>query len=122
MASRREAGAVAATVIAGGDDQFVDETPKTTLKGCGLDVVAFGSINPEPEDVAVVDEDGTRHRYRKLVLRDGRVVGGVFLAQSEDAVAAERAAEEGRQFDVDDIARLGARDWAPLHLQPVAPG
>ena len=111
---------VAATVIAGGDDRFVDEVPKTTLKGCGLDVVSFGSINPEPHDVAIVDEDWAKHRYRKVVLREGRVVGGVFLGHDEDAVAAERAAEDGRQFNADEIARLGTRDWTPLRADPVA--
>ena len=105
---------VAATVIAGGSDHYVDAVPKTTLKGCGLDVVSFGSIGTDDGDVTVVDEDRTRHRYRKLILRDGQVIGGVFLGHTDDAVAAERAIEDDRHFDPSDIARLTAGDWAPL--------
>jgi len=111
---------VAATVIAGGDDRFVDQVPKTTLKGCGLDVVSFGSVHAEPDDVAIVDEDWAKHRYRKVVLRQGRVVGGVFLGLDADAVAAEQAVEEERRWNPDDIARLGTRDWTPLRADPVA--
>jgi len=111
---------VAATVIAGGDDRFVDQVPKTTLKGCGLYVVSFGSVHAEPDDVAIVDEDWAKHRYRKVVLRQGRVVGGVFLGHDEDAVAAEQAVEEERRLNPDDIARLGTRDWTPLRADPVA--
>ena len=110
---------VAATVIAGGDDAYVDVTPKTTLKGCGLDVVSFGPVAPTADEVAVVDDDRARHRYRKLVFRDGRLEGGIFLGHGDDAIAAEQAAADGRHFTPDEIATLQSGDWAPLAAQPV---
>lgn len=111
---------VAATVIAGGDAAYVDVVPKTTLKGCGLDVVSFGAIEADAGDVVVAGEDRLRHRYRKVVLRAGRVVGGVFLGHADEAVGAARAADEGRPLDADDVDRMLAGDWAPV-VAPAVP-
>jgi nitrite reductase (NADH) large subunit len=113
---------VAATVIAGGDATYVDVVPKTTLKGCGLDVVSFGAIEADEGDVAIVDEDRLRHRYRKVVLRAGIVVGGVFLGHADEAVAAEQAADDGRRFDSADVARMRAGDWTPVLAPAVTAG
>ncbi|MFJ9635317.1 NAD(P)/FAD-dependent oxidoreductase [Streptomyces sp. NPDC101178] len=45
----------------------------------GLDLAAFGEARPLPGDDVVRLADGTRGAYRTVVVRDGRLAGGVLL-------------------------------------------
>ncbi len=99
----------AATNIAGGEASFHGEAPLTMLKGVGIDVVSFGRIEAGVDDrVAVVRPSG-EHSYRKLVLRDRQVVGGVFLGHPEHAVIAQEWYLGRRRLDDPELAEHG---WA----------
>lgn len=45
----------------------------------GLDLAAFGEARPLPGDDVIRLADGTRGAYRSVVVRDGRLAGGVLL-------------------------------------------
>ncbi|WP_433397436.1 NAD(P)/FAD-dependent oxidoreductase [Streptomyces sp. CA-146814] len=45
----------------------------------GLDLAAFGEARPLPGDDVIRLADGTRGAYRTVVVRDGRLAGGVLL-------------------------------------------
>jgi NAD(P)H-nitrite reductase large subunit len=83
------------------------------LKGVGLDMLSFGRIEAEDGDRAIADRDGTSN-YRKVVISDGRVVGGVFLGFGDDAQQALDARDSGRVISEDDVDRMVGGDWSVL--------
>jgi len=112
-----EQAQIAAVNIAGGDRTYADEVPTTVLKGVGLDMLSFGQIEPGEGD-RVIAERGGASSYRKVVLRDGRVVGGVFLGFSDDAQQALDARDAGTVLDDDQLGRMQAGDWTALSAAP----
>jgi len=60
--------------------------PATTLKVAGIDLFCAGQA-AEPDDMAeeVIALDSRRERYRKLVVRDGRLSGATLLGDLADA-------------------------------------
>ena len=55
----------------------------TILKVVGADVVSVGRFESAAGDEVFVDEDSANHRYRKLVLRDGRLQGAILVGWPE---------------------------------------
>ncbi|MFE9932544.1 NAD(P)/FAD-dependent oxidoreductase [Streptomyces sp. NPDC005533] len=58
-----------------------------------LDLAAFGETTPRPGDDVVRLADATRRTYRKVVLRDDRLVGGVLLGELSTVGALARTWE-----------------------------
>jgi nitrite reductase (NADH) large subunit len=111
---------VAAINIAGGDRSYQVDVPTRILKGVGLDVVSFGHIDGENGDRVIVERGEGGGSYRKVVIRGGRIVGGVFLGFGDDAQAAREARDAATVLTDDDVARMAARDWMPLRRAPLA--
>jgi NAD(P)H-nitrite reductase large subunit len=79
---------VAAVNAVGGDKLFTDTAPVTMLKVVGVDLTSIGRINRERRgEMAIADivEDGGMHRYRKIVIAENRIVGGILLGFPLDA-------------------------------------
>jgi len=52
----------------------------TKLKVMGVDVASMGIVEPQlPEDEVVQFSEARRGTYKKLIIRDGRLVGGILL-------------------------------------------
>jgi assimilatory nitrate reductase electron transfer subunit len=73
-----------ARIIGGPDDKHryggTRALTRLTLAGPGpLDLAAFGETEPRPDDDVVHLADATRGAYRKIVVRDDRLVGGILL-------------------------------------------
>ncbi|MEV7443368.1 FAD-dependent oxidoreductase [Streptomyces sp. NPDC091204] len=71
---------------------------RLTLGGAengSLDLAAFGETTPRPGDDVVRLADATRRTYRKVVLRDDRLVGGVLLGELSTVGALARTWEGG---------------------------
>ncbi|WP_340379765.1 FAD-dependent oxidoreductase [Streptomyces sp. SS7] len=67
---------------------------RLTLSGNGvLDLAAFGETEPRPGDDVVQLADATRGTYRKVVVRDDRLVGGVLVGELGTVGALARAWE-----------------------------
>ncbi|MFJ6069264.1 NAD(P)/FAD-dependent oxidoreductase [Streptomyces sp. NPDC093065] len=71
---------------------------RLTLTGAGdssgpLDLAAFGETDPRPGDDVVQLADATRGTYRKVVVRDDRLVGGVLVGELGTVGALARAWE-----------------------------
>ena len=82
---------------------YHDKLPVAMLKGVGLHVLALGVVNPAEGDETIADTgDGRSVTYRKLVVRDGRVVGGVLVGHESDGPVLTRAVRDG----LDVSARL----------------
>jgi NAD(P)H-nitrite reductase large subunit len=80
---------VAGTNMAGGAATFDDSTVMNSLKYFGMSLVSAGEINVEGASGYEVlrkldfDADHGKGAYRKIVLKDNRIVGFVFAGQIE---------------------------------------
>lgn len=113
---------IAAVNAAGGDRTYDDETPNMILKGVGLDVISFGTIEPHEGDLVLAERGGGGHTYRKVVIADRRVVGGIFLGYGDDAQRAQDARTNSLMLSDESINRIGAGDWTALAGTPTRVG
>ena len=80
-----QAGAAGAA-LAGRPAAFHGAVPATTLKVAGVDLFCAGrAAEPDERAEEVLALDSRRERYRKLVLRDGRLAGATLLGDLADA-------------------------------------
>ncbi|WP_371597869.1 NAD(P)/FAD-dependent oxidoreductase [Streptomyces sp. NBC_00564] len=71
-----------------------------------LDLAAFGEPDPRPGDDVVQLADATRGTYRKVVVRDDRVVGGVLVGELGTVGALARAWEGAEPLPADGAPLL----------------
>ncbi len=85
----------------------------THLKVTNVDLTSIGRPHSEPDDVEIALADEAGGRYRKLVLKDGRIAGAILLGHPSDAGAVFAAARERRDLScyVDSLSR---GDWEVL--------
>ena len=110
-------GEAAAVNALGGNLELTSEVPATILKGVGLDLFSIGRPAAQPGDQIVVDEDPDPSvpSYRRLVLSDGRAVGGIVLGNHPEDVAAVTAAVKNRvEISPAQLAELRRGDWGRL--------
>ncbi len=105
---------VAATNIAGGHAEYEGDIPVTLLKGVGLDMLSFGRIEDQEGDLVISETAETGHRYRKIIIVDGRIVGGVFLGYSDPSQQAQEWRDQGVILSDETLATLTSGDWSPL--------
>jgi len=109
-----EQGRIAAINALGGHSRFVPVMPPMRLKIAALDVLSAGVVNATADDeVEVCLEAPAENSYRKLVLRNGKVVGATLVGHPElfDAVMAAVDSE----LDASAIrTELEAGDWTNL--------
>ncbi|MFD0207807.1 NAD(P)/FAD-dependent oxidoreductase [Streptomyces hirsutus] len=67
-----------------------------------FDLAAFGETDPRPGDDVVQLADATRGTYRKVVVRDHRLVGGVLVGELGTVGALARAWEGAEPLPSDD--------------------
>jgi len=75
---------------------YEDIVPSTTLKVTGIDLTSVGEVNADGGDYQHVryasEAEGI---YKKLVVKDGRVVGGILLGDRGDVRAVNRLINRG---------------------------
>ncbi|MGW5605163.1 NAD(P)/FAD-dependent oxidoreductase [Streptomyces sp. NPDC003753] len=71
-----------------------------------LDLAAFGETEPRPGDDVVQLTDATRGTYRKVVVRDDRLVGGVLVGELGTVGALARAWEGAEPLPTDGAPLL----------------
>jgi NAD(P)H-nitrite reductase large subunit len=75
-----EQARVAAINALGGREEYQETVPTTVLKVVGIELISMGRIEPSSEaDTVIVLEDDIEHRYRKLVISEHQIVGGILL-------------------------------------------
>lgn len=81
-----QARVAAANMVAPGSASYAGSIPSTTLKVAGAEVTTLGEALAEGEGYTVLRyADATTGRYRKFVLREGRIVGAILLNDPERA-------------------------------------
>jgi nitrite reductase (NADH) large subunit len=76
-----EQGKIAGINLAGGDMSYGGTTMANTLKVAGVDLASAGNIDAENEFEARVKTEGGI--YRKIVIKDNRVVGCIMLGETK---------------------------------------
>ncbi|WP_327356163.1 NAD(P)/FAD-dependent oxidoreductase [Streptomyces sp. NBC_01304] len=87
---------------------------RLTLNGTGpLDLATFGDPDPLPGDDVVRLADATRGTYRKVVVREDRLVGGVLLGELATVGALARAWEADEELPQAPLLHLLTNDGGP---------
>jgi nitrite reductase (NADH) large subunit len=79
----------------------------TRLKVAGVDVASMGELEPglETDDVVQVLEE-RKHSYRKVIVRDGRLLGAMFVGNTAAAAALVQAYDRNDPLPADPLAAL----------------
>jgi NAD(P)H-nitrite reductase large subunit len=109
-----EQAETAAINVVGGDKTYAGSAAATILKVVGVDLASIGRFEPASSAERVIAlEEADEHRYRKLVLDQGRIAGAILLGYPQDAPAVTAAVKH--QVDVSPHLRaLEAGDWQVL--------
>jgi nitrite reductase (NADH) large subunit len=104
-----EQAAVIADILSGARPQsrYVGSKLYSRLKVAGVDVASMGLLEPELESdqtVQVVEE--RRNTYRKLVIRDGALVGAMLVGNTAAAGALVQTFDRGDPLPDDPLAAL----------------
>ena len=91
-----EQGTIAGNNISGVDTVYSGTTLSTTLKIVGIDLTSIGVVNPpsSPSPLEgegwgegykeLIREDGSNEVYKKLVIKDGKIVGAILLGDTKE--------------------------------------
>ncbi len=92
-----EQGAIAGSNISGANTVYNGTVPSTTLKIVGIDLTSIGIVNPETPPISplvkegeggfkeLIREDGSDDIYKKLVVKNGKIVGAIVLGDTKEA-------------------------------------
>lgn len=110
-----EQAKVAAMNAVGGSEQYNGIVPVTHLKVVGVELTSVGQIEAKsPEDMIIAQEDVELHRYRKLVISEGKVVGAILLGYPLDAPAVTEVIKQALDI-TPHLDALQAGGWDTLH-------
>jgi nitrite reductase (NADH) large subunit len=104
-----EQASVLADVLTGANPaaRYGGSTPYARLKVAGVDVASMGRIEPELESDAVVQVvEERRNVYRKLVMRDGRLIGAMLVGDTTAAAGLVQTLDRGEPLPTDPLEAL----------------
>lgn len=106
-ASFDQARIVAANIL-GQKKKYGGTVPSNTLKVAGLDLTSIGLVNPEgPGHEEIRFENAEEGIYKKIVLRDGILVGAIWLGTRYGVNSISRAVMQKTNVDKWKHALLG---------------
>jgi NAD(P)H-nitrite reductase large subunit len=111
-----QARVAAANMVAPGSVAYSGTLPSTTLKVAGAELTTLGEAVVEGEGYTQLRHaDVASGHYRKLVLREGRIVGAILLNDEERARPIRQLIEQGVDVSVHvDQLLNDDLDWASL--------
>jgi NADPH-dependent 2,4-dienoyl-CoA reductase/sulfur reductase-like enzyme/ferredoxin len=104
---------IAAENALGGDRAYAGTVPVTMLKVVGIDLASMGRFQGREGDEEIALSEPEEHRYRKLVIEDGRVVGAILIGHQTLSPSVTAAVKETREVG-DVLEQLRAGDWDVL--------
>lgn len=113
--SQAEVAAANAVAAPGTVAATYQETPPVTiLKVAGIDLTSVGQIDANSAHESVIAlEENAEHRYRKLVINGGKIIGAILLGYPLEAPGVIAAIRQ--KFDVTPyLPALQAGDWEVL--------
>ena len=107
-----EQGRVAAINALGGDQLYEDKPVATGLKVVGVELTSMGEFIGKSDDLEVAFEENDQ--YRKLVLRDNRIIGCILLGHPEFSSKVAAAINQQTRFDNTQLEAFKEGDWLLL--------
>ncbi|HVV50171.1 MAG TPA: FAD-dependent oxidoreductase [Polyangia bacterium] len=104
-----EQAAVLAEILSGANPlaRYRGSKLYTRLKVAGVDVASLGRVEPELESDEVLQIVETRRgSYRKLIVRDGKLVGALFVGNTEAAASLVQLFDRGDPLPADPLEAL----------------
>lgn len=99
-----QAEVAARTMTDSEGQEYCAVVPSNTLKITGIDVFSAGTVSCEGDCDEHVESDPGRGRYRKVVIRDGKIVGAIVIGSRKGVK------ELGAMIDARaDVGKWGAR-------------
>lgn len=93
-------GVIAGINMTGGDETYAGTVPSTTLKVAGIRLTSMGDVLTEEKGIEQIKQkDADTGLYKKLFLRDGRLVGAILLGDNKNASDLARLME--KKLDID---------------------
>ncbi len=91
----------------------------TKLKVAGVDVASMGMVEPkqDTDEVLQVLEE-RRGIYRKLIVRDGRLVGAILVGEGDTAAALARWFDRGDSLPANRLDLLCSGELSPAASDP----
>ncbi|HHT9111640.1 MAG TPA: NAD(P)/FAD-dependent oxidoreductase, partial [Candidatus Brocadiaceae bacterium] len=100
-ASQRQ-GVVAGINMSGGNENYSGTVPSTTLKVAGIYLTSMGDISAEDKTVEHIQlKDTDKNIYKKLFIKDGKIIGAIFLGDKKNAPEIEQLMQ--KKVDVSKI-------------------
>jgi nitrite reductase (NADH) large subunit len=104
-AAIEQAQVAAANMVADGSATYSGTVPATTLKIVGIDLTCLGEATAAGDEFVVLRQvDMATGVYRRLVLRDGRIVGAILLGDTQNIRSLKQLIATGR-----DVSAYSAR-------------
>lgn len=112
-AAIEQARAAAANMVTPGSVPYSGTLPATTLKVVGAELTSLGECVAEGDDLLQLRRaDPEKGRYRKLALRDGRIVGAILLNEREHTSPIRQLMERGTDVSAyADLLMEENPDW-----------
>ena len=91
----------------------------TKLKVAGVDVASMGAIEPkqDTDEILQVLEE-RRGIYRKLIVRDGKLVGAILVGEGDTAAALARWFDRGDSLPANRLDLLCSGELSPASSDP----
>jgi nitrite reductase (NADH) large subunit len=99
----------------GGNKPNESIVPVTALKVVGIELTSIGGFEAESdEDMVIALEEVKEHRYRKLVISDGKIAGAILLGYQTDASTVTAAVKKQANI-APYLNELRAGNWQVLN-------
>jgi nitrite reductase (NADH) large subunit len=96
----REQGIVCGNRILGHESVFAGSIPSARLKAAGIEFSSVGSIVAGDGVVQVKDKDEASGQYRKLFIKDRRLVGAILIGNVKETTALQNMIRTGEEYIV----------------------
>ncbi len=104
-AATEQAQVAAANMVAGGSATYSGTTPANTLKIVGIDLTCLGDATATGDEFIILRKvDAAAGVYRRLTLRDGKIVGAILLGDTQSVRPVKQLIATGR-----DVSAYGER-------------
>ncbi len=115
-AAIEQARVAAANLASPGGAVYRGTVPATTLKVVGAELTSIGECVAEGEDLVLLRRaDPEKGRYRKLALRDGRIVGAILLNEREHTSPIRQLMDRGTDVSAyAEILMAENPDWRQI--------
>jgi nitrite reductase (NADH) large subunit len=104
-AATEQAQVAAANMVAPGSAIYSGTTPANTLKIAGVDLTCLGEATATGDEFVILRRvDAASGVYRRLTLRDGKIVGAILLGDTQSVRPVKQLITSGR-----DVSGYGER-------------